>query len=750
MARFASLPPCSVARRIIVMIIRRGLAIRAVAAVSVLTSVVAMALSDHTGHPLPVAIVNVAVIAGAAAVMSVLLHERTPDNNLWRVLLASAVIGPLAVVLLAAAQMQSQPPGALVAALWMLDVPLTIPWVLFFGLFPDGHGPIKRWPVLVAGAVAFHAAVAAVAWYTAPEGAAWPVQGHLPGARADTAGGVLHVVSAHTSSALTGLLPLAAGLCLVHRYRRSGPVVRQQIRVGVAGLLTTVVLELAFLTLPGAGSWPVRIAISVATVGVGLLGVAAALLRWRLWIVDQALPRAVVLSACSVAISAVIVAGALAATGSVGTTQVQGAVPLAVLVSVLVQGYSRRLEPWVRRLVYGERPGGFAVLVGLADGLTGLDVETAAVRIADAARRGLAVPWAALWVPTARERVFRLTARAGEVAAPPVMQLDLGWVDGREGARLLADDVDRAPLPDDTAAVTVLSADVGPWGLLAIGQRRGEPLTVGDVELLNAITREASLAHVNRRLVDEVAASMQELQARAKQIQQSRQRLVAAQDEERRRIERDLHDGTQHDLVALAGRLRQLAKGPPVAKDVLEELADQAEHAVFSLQDLARGIYPSVLTDRGVAAAIRSYVGRLPVDIVLHIAPETARRRWAAELEVALYFVVVESLGNSRKHSTATTVTVTLAELANEVILEVHDNGDGFDPGAVVEGSGLQHMADRMAAVSGALAVTSRPGAGTWITARAPAEASTVTEGVVVSGRSPTLADIAVPPVPGD
>jgi signal transduction histidine kinase len=160
-----------------------------------------------------------------------------------------------------------------------------------------------------------------------------------------------------------------------------------------------------------------------------------------------------------------------------------------------------------------------------------------------------------------------------------------------------------------------------------------------------------------------------------------------------------------------------------------------------------------VLTDRGVAAAIRSYVGRLPVDIVLHIAPETARRRWAVELEVALYFIVVESLGNSRKHSAATTATVTLAELANEVILEVHDNGHGFDPGNVVEGTGLQHMADRMAAVGGALAVTSRPGAGTGITARAPAEASTAPDGSRVSGvngRSPTLEEIAVPPVRGD
>ena len=468
-----------------------------------------------------------------------------------------------------------------------------------------------------------------------------------------------------------------------------------------------------------------RVTVSIAAVGIGLLGVAAALLRWRLWIVDQALPRAVVLSACSAGVTAVIVTVAVLATGGVGTRQVQGAVLLAVLVSVLVQSYSRRLEPWVRRLVYGERPGGFAVLVGLADGLSRLDTETAAVRIADAARRGLSAPWAALWFPTARPRVFRLAAQSGDVTPAVVVHWDIDPAD-TTGARLLGLDADRRLLPEETAAVAVLSADAGPWGLLAVGQRRGEPLTVGDLELLNAITREASLAHVNRRLFDEVASSVQELQARAVQLQESRQRLVAAQDEERRRIERDLHDGAQHDFVALAARLRQLAKGPPVAKTVLEELADEAEQAVFSLQDLARGIYPSVLTDRGVDAATRSYIGRLPLDVALHVPAETARRRWPADVEVALYFVVVEALGNSRKHAAATKATVTLAERAHTVILEVHDNGAGFDQQQIAEGSGLQHMADRMAAVGGGLVVTSRPGAGTWVTATAPSHATPV------------------------
>jgi signal transduction histidine kinase len=482
----------------------------------------------------------------------------------------------------------------------------------------------------------------------------------------------------------------------------------------------------------------------VVAVAVGAFGVAAALLRWRLWLVDQALPRAVVLGACSAAFTAAIVLAATIATGGLRREQVQGAVLAAVLVTVLVQGYSRRLEPWVRDLVYGKRPGGYAVLVGLADDLAAVGDEAAASRIADAARRGLAVPWAALWAPTARPGVYRLAAKAGDVRASEVVHLvDEDFV-GSRPVRLLRPEAPRSELPGDSGASAVLSAVAHPWGVLVVGQRRGEPLTDADLELLTVICREAELAHDNRLLLGEVAASLEELRDRAQQLRISRQRLVAAQDEERRRIERDLHDGAQHDLIALAGQLRRLARAPHVSAQTFDALADQAEQAVFSLQDLARGIYPSVLTDHGVAAAIRSYVGRMPLDVVLEIAPESSRRRWATELEVALYFVAIEALGNIRKHAHATTSTVTLAERDQHIVLEVHDDGLGFEHGSVDARSGLQHMSDRMAALGGTLVVESRPGAGTWVTATVPAVAPEPLH-ASVSDRTPTLGDTAAP-----
>jgi signal transduction histidine kinase len=696
--------------------------VRATAVSSALLSAVTLVLSGRTGDPLPVATINLSVLAAGAAGMAVLLHSRTPENNLWRVLLVIAVVGPIAMTVFAIARTEATPPAPLVGMLWLVDPLLVVPWVLFIGLFPDGHRPVARWPELVWGGAVLTTLVSAAAWLTAPAGSPYPVPGHLPGAEVLPADGTMHAFFAQAASTLTGLLPLVAAWCLLHRYRRAGPVMQQQIRVGTAGLLTSVVIEVGLRTLPFVNHRPLQFAAAVVAVGVGALGVAAALLRWRLWIVDQALPRAVVLSTCSAAFTAVIVAGALIANRQVKTSQLRGAVLAAAIVTILVQGYSRRLEPWVRRLVYGERPGGYAVLIGLADDLATLDGQAAAARIADSARRALAVPWAAFWAPTARQGVFRLAATSGELPVPAVVDIS-----GRDSppdelaTRLVPDEEPRTPFPEDTAALSRLSTGTDCWGLLAVGQRRGEPLTDGDIELLTVITREAELAHANRQLLDEVAISLEQLQTRALQLQESRQRLVSAQDEERRRIERDLHDGAQHELVTLAGQLRGLARSQTFEPGALEDLAERAERAVFSLQDLARGIYPSVLTDRGVAAAIRSYVGRLPLAVTLEAEGATGRRRWSDDLEVALYFVAVESLGNCLKHAAATATTVTLAEQGRDVVLEVHDNGNGFDPYTAQRGSGLQHMTDRMAALGGTLIINSRRGEGTWVTARVPA-----------------------------
>jgi len=733
--------------RTLSVVIPRNWTVRAIAVASVSTSVAALVISTRSAHPLPVAVVNVAVIAAAAATLAVLLHEKSRENALWRVLLASAIVGPVAIVVLAVAADQHSPPPWLTATAWTLDVPLTLVWVLFFGGYPDGRRPVHAWVWLVAAATALHLSVALYAWSTAPGGGGWPVQGHVPWQAPQMTEPELHVIAARTSIALSGLLPMLAATFLIMRYRRSGPVVRQQIRVGAIGFVLTVAIEVGLLTLPGSASWPARTTASVVAVGIGVLAVASALLRWRLWIVDRALPRAVILSGASAATTALIVIVAVAWTGRLGAGQVQGALPAAVVVSVLLQGYSLRLEPRVRHLVYGDRPHGFAVLIDLADGLTQLNSDQAARLIADATRRGLAVAWASVWLPAATPGEFELAGASGGAEPKRVLRAGAAPQLAIPGVHLLGPDDDRDPLPHDTAAFAVLATADGVWGLLAVGERARDPLTRGDMELLEAIGAEATLAQENRVLHGEVEARGQLLQERANQLRESRRRLVAAQDEERRRIERDLHDGAQHDLIALAGRLHQLARRPAVAPGDLAELAAQAEQAMFNLQDLARGIYPSVLTDRGVAAAIRSYVGRLPFLVCLEVAADVAARRWHKDLEIALYYVAVEALGNSRKHAEATEATLSMECADSQVVLRIVDNGKGFEPSDLAEGSGLQHMADRMAAVGGSLSVTSHPVTGTSVSARAPMVVP-VSAQLPVNGLSRTPSNTAAQPAP--
>lgn len=136
---------------------------------------------------------------------------------------------------------------------------------------------------------------------------------------------------------------------------------------------------------------------------------------------------------------------------------------------------------------------------------------------------------------------------------------------------------------------------------------------------------------------------------------------MTAQDQERRRIERDLHDGAQQQLVALAARLRRAAraKGPSLDR-ALEELADEAEEAVFTLQELARGIYPSLLADRGLQAALQAHAARLPANVRVEVGPSMHGRRLEPELEAAFYFVGLEAMTNAVKHAPGAHIIVSL------------------------------------------------------------------------------------------
>src|SRR5260370_176838 len=155
------------------------------------------------------------------------------------------------------------------------------------------------------------------------------------------------------------------------------------------------------------------------------------------------------------------------------------------------------------------------------------------------------------------------------------------------------------------------------------------------------------------------------------------------------------------------------------ATPLLAALGGAAEDAVFALQELARGISPGVLADQGLIAALRMLAGRLPLSACVQVEPILVGRRFDRELEVALYFVALEAMTNVQKRANTANLMVSLRSPAagRTVVLEVHDDGPGFDRWSVVGGSGLQNMQDRIAAVGGTVLIESRPGAGTWVRA---------------------------------
>src|SRR6266700_2926320 len=213
--------------------------------------------------------------------------------------------------------------------------------------------------------------------------------------------------------------------------------------------------------------------------------------------------------------------------------------------------------------------------------------------------------------------------------------------------------------------------------------------------------------------------SQQQLARRVEALQSSRARTVDAAAAERRRIERDLHDGAQQRLVALAMDLglakEKFAGDPQAARTLLDEAHDEAKRALAELRNLARGIHPAVLTDRGLDAAVSALAARSPVpvevDIDLHDRPPGA-------IESTAYFVVAEALANVAKHAAATHAQVRITKQGGRLVVEVRDDGvGGADPAG---GSGLAGLADRVASIDGRLTVASPQGGPTVVRAELP------------------------------
>jgi signal transduction histidine kinase len=206
-------------------------------------------------------------------------------------------------------------------------------------------------------------------------------------------------------------------------------------------------------------------------------------------------------------------------------------------------------------------------------------------------------------------------------------------------------------------------------------------------------------------------------------LRASRRRLVEAQDAERRKIERNLHDGAQQQLIALmiqVGLLEESAGDPAAVRQITPAVKDGLRAALEDLRDLARGIYPPLLADQGLVAALQAQARKASVPVEVDA---DGIGRYPQEAEAAVYFCTLEALQNIAKYAGASRATVRLACTDGSLRFTVTDDGTGFDTASTRHGTGLQGMADRLAALGGALDVQSRPGHGTTLTGRLPVTA---------------------------
>ena len=671
------------------------------AAFALAVAAVGFVLLLRAGLSLDDPVVGVLETAVTATLLGLLVLWRRPRHRMGVLLLGAGVL--FGVTALAAGVLAAEARAAPLAFawIWLAQAPLVLVWAAIILGLPDGEFGARRRHFLAGGGVVV--AVLAVAQYLfAGAGKSPPFPPAEVPSALDGPLALGPAVLFDVGQAVFPALPLLAVAGLVARFRRADRVVRQQLKWVLAAVAATVVVNALSTPLGEGGT-----VLGVAAGPLPAIGIALAVLRYRLWEIDLLVSRALVYGLLWSALSAAFVAAGIAAGLVAGGSDVAWPIAIALLVALAAQPARARLERRVRRLVYGEEPSGYAVVTRFAEQLA--EPGPLAPRISEAARRALATDWAGVWLlvePTLLQpvgvegRPLLLTeetvSRLRRGAATPELEEALGT----------------------PATVVPLDAGGELVGILACGRALDKP----ERELLHVLAREGALALRNVRLEAELRRQVEELRL-------SRRRLVDAQDTERRRIERDLHDGVQQQLVALTARLKRASLAAPAGiQDELREAAADAVESVFALQELARGIYPSLLADQGLVAALCTHASRLPAAVRVEVEPTLAGRRFGRELEAALYFVALEALANAQKHAPGAALTVSLrsAEDGTRLVLEVHDDGPGFDARKAAGGTGLQNMQDRIGAAGGTLTVDSRPGAGTWVRAELPLEAAVI------------------------
>jgi signal transduction histidine kinase len=572
----------------------------------------------------------------------------------------------------------------LVAAGAVIAQDLGLPvWLDLFVVYPDGEYP-GRWggPLVLVG-YACGAVVAVLTLLHREVVVSGSALADPPSAASPLPSALTGLVDAVPvlDSAMFLVLPVALVAMLV-RYAGAEPTQRRQIRWPLAAIALVAFLVVVAETGIQPAEWGEDSGAASVAWGLLLSTVPLALLLgmavYHALDIDVILRRSAVYGVLWLAIAATYaaVAGLLGVAAS-RRISVQVAVLVTIVAAMAFQPARVRLERLADRLVFGERLEGHELMrrVGAVLERSGRPEEVAGW-LAATTRTGMRARWARV----------ALAPRPGE--QPVVVAAD------GVGAEEPAEAALSAPLPDR--------------GRLECGPRVGGGYRESDVDLLTTLAGQASLAVANAQLSVDLA--------------RSRARIVAAETAERRRIERDIHDGVQQQLVALMAGLTvargQLGSDPAQAAATLDRMQAGLRAALADLRDLASGIHPPVLTDSGLLAAVESRASRLPIGVSILWQAGEADRRFDPQIEAAAYFSVSEALTNVLKHSGAGRAEVRVSGADGWLDIAVCDDGRGFDTDA--SRRGLQGMRDRVEAIGGRLQVTSAPGAGTTVRVRLP------------------------------
>ena len=595
-------------------------------------------------------------------------------------------------------------PGAAATA-WIgvlaLTAALPVALPVFLLTFPHGHLRSRRWRP-VAWVVVLDGLLLAIGrvgqyWgidplVLRPPGWASRVPGI--GLAYDT--GIILLVA----TAFAGLL------ALILRFREASPEQRQPIRllVGViVAMAFTTALAIVTVIASQSADWSwIAIILAILTDGFGVLigiplATAAAVLTFGLYDVGVVVKKTVVyvvlvmffvllMAFLSLLLSPLAFIGSRG-TGGAGERELLIARILstaAVFTLVLVLTF-RPMKRLARRLVFGRRATRYEAMAEFSERLGDTySTEDVLPRMAEIVRASTGADLAQVWLHVGSE-IRPVASSPSDTPVGAAIEAASDELPAFEGRRAF-------PVRDRGELL----------GALTVAMPAAEPLSKDGEQLVMDLAGQAGLVLRNVRLVEE--------------LQGSRRRIVTAQDERARKLERDIHDGAQQQLVALSVKLglaEQLApRDEAKARELLAELRSDAADALENLRDLARGIYPPVLADQGLAAALEAQARKATIPVYVHA---DGAGRYASEIETAVYFCCLEAVQNVAKYAGATRVTVSLAASNADLTFSVADDGVGFDPATTARGAGLTNMRDRLEALGGAFHVESTPGRGTVV-----------------------------------